>query len=133
MLSRNTPKYQGSHHPSARLSSKQGEQTARGSNRGDAKSRWCTSLVGRTPARQCCEPIGERDHEVPKFIRPLNDEAPGAIRAPLLTSKFTPGKTVGEAYRRHFGRHYPAMALLEVSRLFDPEAKVELMAIAVAA
>jgi len=40
---------------------------------------------------------------------------------------------IGEAYRRHFGRHYPAMALLEVSRLFDPKAKVELMAIAVTA
>jgi enamine deaminase RidA (YjgF/YER057c/UK114 family) len=42
-------------------------------------------------------------------------------------------KRIGEAYRRHFGRHYPAMALLEVSRLFDPQAKVELMAIAVTA
>jgi len=42
-------------------------------------------------------------------------------------------KEVGEAYRRHFGRHYPAMALLEVSRLFDAKAKVELMAIAVTA
>jgi enamine deaminase RidA (YjgF/YER057c/UK114 family) len=42
-------------------------------------------------------------------------------------------KQIGEAYRRHFGRHYPAMALLEVSRLFDPKAKVELMAIAVSA
>jgi enamine deaminase RidA (YjgF/YER057c/UK114 family) len=42
-------------------------------------------------------------------------------------------KQIGEAYRRHFGRHYPAMALLEVRRLFDPKAKVELMAIAVTA
>ena len=42
-------------------------------------------------------------------------------------------KQIGDAYRRHFGRHYPAMALLEVSRLFDPTAKVELMAIAVTA
>jgi enamine deaminase RidA (YjgF/YER057c/UK114 family) len=41
-------------------------------------------------------------------------------------------KEIGEAYRRHFGRHYPAMALLEVRRLFDPEAKVELMCIAAA-
>ena len=42
-------------------------------------------------------------------------------------------KEVGEAYRRHFGRHYPAMALLEVRRLFHPAAKVELMCIAVTA
>ena len=40
-------------------------------------------------------------------------------------------KTIGDAYRRHFGDHYPAMALLEVSRLFDKAARVELMAIAV--
>ena len=42
-------------------------------------------------------------------------------------------KEVGEAYRRHFGRHYPAMALLEVRRLFEPAAKVELMCVAVTA
>jgi enamine deaminase RidA (YjgF/YER057c/UK114 family) len=42
-------------------------------------------------------------------------------------------KEIGEAYRRHFGRHFPAMALLEVKRLFDPAAKVELMCIAVTA
>lgn len=40
---------------------------------------------------------------------------------------------IGESYRRHFGRHYPAMALLEVRRLFDPTAKVELMCVAVTA
>jgi len=42
-------------------------------------------------------------------------------------------KEVGEIYRRHFGRHYPAMALLEVRRLSDPAAKIELMCIAVTA
>ena len=40
-------------------------------------------------------------------------------------------EAIGEAYRRHFGSHYPAMALLEVRRLFDPQAKVELMCVAV--
>lgn len=38
---------------------------------------------------------------------------------------------IGEAYREVFGRHYPAMALLGVSELFDPVAKVELVATAV--
>lgn len=38
---------------------------------------------------------------------------------------------LGEAWRRHFGRHYPAMAWFEVKRLFDPAAIVEIMAIAV--
>lgn len=38
---------------------------------------------------------------------------------------------LGEAYREVFGRHYPAVALLGVSELFDPAAKVEVMATAV--
>jgi enamine deaminase RidA (YjgF/YER057c/UK114 family) len=40
-------------------------------------------------------------------------------------------REIGAAYRRHFGRHYPAMALLGVTRLFDESAKLELVAIAV--
>jgi enamine deaminase RidA (YjgF/YER057c/UK114 family) len=38
---------------------------------------------------------------------------------------------VGAAWRRHLGRHYPAMALFEVAGLFDPAARVELVAVAV--
>jgi enamine deaminase RidA (YjgF/YER057c/UK114 family) len=38
---------------------------------------------------------------------------------------------IGDVWERHFGRHYPAMALLEVRALFDPAAKVELMGVAV--
>ena len=34
-------------------------------------------------------------------------------------------------WQRHFGRHYPAMALVGVSALVEPDAKVELMGIAV--
>jgi len=45
----------------------------------------------------------------------------------------TASKAIGDAYRKHFGRHYPAMALLEVRRLFDEAARVELVCIAVMA
>lgn len=38
---------------------------------------------------------------------------------------------IGSVYRRHFERHYPAMALVEVTALFDPQARVELVAVAV--
>ncbi|HKP18933.1 MAG TPA: RidA family protein [Gaiellaceae bacterium] len=38
---------------------------------------------------------------------------------------------LGFAYRRHLGRHYPAMALFEVTGLFDPAAKVEVLGVAV--
>ena len=36
-----------------------------------------------------------------------------------------------EVWRSHMGRHYPAMALVEVSGLVDPRARVELEATAV--
>jgi enamine deaminase RidA (YjgF/YER057c/UK114 family) len=34
-------------------------------------------------------------------------------------------------YQRHFGQHYPAIALLGVAELFDPAAKLELVGTAV--
>jgi NAD(P)-dependent dehydrogenase (short-subunit alcohol dehydrogenase family) len=40
-------------------------------------------------------------------------------------------KPLGEAYRRRMGSHYPAMALVEVKSLVDPEAVVEIEATAV--
>jgi enamine deaminase RidA (YjgF/YER057c/UK114 family) len=38
---------------------------------------------------------------------------------------------LGEVYRKHFGRHYPALALFEVNGLFERDAKVELLCVAV--
>jgi enamine deaminase RidA (YjgF/YER057c/UK114 family) len=40
-------------------------------------------------------------------------------------------REIGQAYRRHFGKHYPAMALLEISGLFETTVKIELVATAV--
>lgn len=42
-------------------------------------------------------------------------------------------KELGAAWRRHFGKHYPAMACVEVRDLFDDGALVEISAIAVLA
>ena len=38
---------------------------------------------------------------------------------------------IGEAWQRIIGRHYPAMALVEVARLVEPPAMVEIEATAV--
>lgn len=38
---------------------------------------------------------------------------------------------LGQVWRLHFGRRYPAMGLFGVTELFDPAAKVELMGVAV--
>ena len=40
-------------------------------------------------------------------------------------------KEIGVAYREAFGRHFPAMAVVEVRRLVEPRAKVEIQAVAV--
>ena len=38
---------------------------------------------------------------------------------------------LGRVWRKHLGRHYPAMGLFAVSELFEPAAQVELMGVAV--
>jgi enamine deaminase RidA (YjgF/YER057c/UK114 family) len=40
-------------------------------------------------------------------------------------------RELGRMWRRHFGRHYPAIGLFGVNRLYDAEALVELMGVAV--
>ena len=40
-------------------------------------------------------------------------------------------KQIGEIWRARMGKHFPAMALVEVSRLVDPRGKVEIEATAV--
>jgi enamine deaminase RidA (YjgF/YER057c/UK114 family) len=40
-------------------------------------------------------------------------------------------RELGPVYRRHFGRHFPAMALLGVTELVEPGAKVEVVTTAV--
>jgi len=40
-------------------------------------------------------------------------------------------KPIGEHYRSVFGKHYPATTLVEVKGLFDPDAMVEIEAVAV--
>ena len=39
-------------------------------------------------------------------------------------------RTIGEAYRALFGRHYPSMTLVQVVRLVEADAKVEIEATA---
>ena len=42
-------------------------------------------------------------------------------------------KELGRVHQRHFGKHYPAMALFGVTGLMDPAAMVELVGVAVVA
>lgn len=40
-------------------------------------------------------------------------------------------RAIGVSYRAAFGKHFPPMALIGVSELFDPKAQVELVCVAV--
>ena len=40
-------------------------------------------------------------------------------------------KEIGERYRAHMGKHFPAMVLVEVKSLLDDNAKIEIEGIAV--
>lgn len=42
----------------------------------------------------------------------------------------TARKEFGAVWRRHCGKHYPAMAMFQVVSLFDPEARIEVQGIA---
>ena len=42
-------------------------------------------------------------------------------------------RPIGAIYRTHFGTHYPAMTLVEVRKLFENDAMIEIEAIAVIA
>nr|WP_211301168.1 RidA family protein [Murinocardiopsis flavida] len=62
--------------------------------------------------------------------------APGDLAALTVYTTDVPAyraalREIGVAYRGCMGRHYPAMALLGVSALFDEEALVELVGVAV--
>jgi len=40
-------------------------------------------------------------------------------------------RELGQVWKRRLGAHYPAMALFEITGLFHPAAKIEIMAVAV--
>ena len=40
-------------------------------------------------------------------------------------------REIGEVYKKFFGRHYPAMTLVEISKFFDTDAMIEIEAVAV--
>jgi enamine deaminase RidA (YjgF/YER057c/UK114 family) len=67
-------------------------------------------------------------------------EAAGAAPADLVSMQIfvtdvgdyrRSSSELGDEYRARFGRHYPAVALLGVTALFDPAALVELVAVAI--
>jgi len=72
---------------------------------------------------------------VAAVIRDAGGEPSDLVSMMIYTTEIGAYRTslaeLGAAYRDVFARHYPPMALIGINELFDPEAKVELVCIAV--
>jgi enamine deaminase RidA (YjgF/YER057c/UK114 family) len=63
---------------------------------------------------------GGQPADIARMVVYVTDKAEYAARA----------REIGEVWRARMGRHYPAMALVEVKALLDDEARVEIEAVA---
>jgi enamine deaminase RidA (YjgF/YER057c/UK114 family) len=63
---------------------------------------------------------GGRPEQIARLVMYVTDKNEYQLRT----------RELGERYRAHMGKHYPAMVLVEVKSLLDDEAKVEIEAIA---
>lgn len=72
---------------------------------------------------------------VAKVIAEAGGEPDDLVSMTIYTTDITGYKEnlgpIGQAYREVFGKHFPPMALIGVTELFDPKAKVELVCVAV--
>ena len=102
---------------------------------------WIGGQVGSDASGKIVEP-GDVVAQFGRAIRNLATALRAAGAAPEDTVKLTYYVTrldqyraglaaIGPAYREVFGRHYPATTLVEVTALFDPEALIEIDAVAV--
>jgi len=64
---------------------------------------------------------GGKPADIARMVVYVTDKSQYAARA----------REIGEVWRARMGRHYPAMALVEVKGLLDDEAKVEIEATAI--
>ena len=96
---------------------------------------WSAGLAGE-PANFAAQFAHALD-QVIAVVRGAGGEATDVARMTVYVTDLTEYRAslpaLGEAWRARFGKHYPAMALLEVKGLVDRGAKVEIEATAVLA
>jgi enamine deaminase RidA (YjgF/YER057c/UK114 family) len=85
---------------------------------GDFVTQWDGAL-GRVI--QVVRAAGGKPEDIGRMVVYLTDR-------PAYLANLTP---LGEVHRRHMGRHYPAMAVVEVKSLVDSKALVEIEAVAI--
>ncbi|PPK63596.1 RidA family protein [Actinokineospora auranticolor] len=89
------------------------------------------AIVGETMAEQFDRAAGN----VVSTLTAAGSEAPHLVSVIIYVTSVAAYKAalpeLGPLWRKHFGKHYPAVALLGVAELFDTEAMIELVATAV--
>ena len=85
---------------------------------GDLVAQWDGAL-GRV--MEVVRTAGGKPEHIGRMVVYLTDR-------PAYLANLTP---LGEVHRKHMGRHYPAMAVVEVKSLMDSHALVEIEAVAV--
>ncbi|MEX3009859.1 RidA family protein [Hoeflea sp. TYP-13] len=82
--------------------------------------------------------VGQCEQTFANIVAVLNEAGAGPEHIVRMTWYVTDKKEylarpkeLGEAYRRVFGRHFPAMAVVQVTALIEDRAKVEIEATAV--
>jgi enamine deaminase RidA (YjgF/YER057c/UK114 family) len=88
-------------------------------------------VVGETLVEQLDVALGN----VVTALRAAGAEPEHAVSMLMFTTAMeeyrASRRELGPVYRRHFGRHFPAMALLGVTELVEPRALVEVVTTAV--
>ncbi len=89
------------------------------------------AVVGETLVEQLDVALGN----VVTALRAAGAEPEHAVSLLLFTTAMDEyrrsRRELGPVYRRHFGRHFPAMALLGVTELVEPGATIEVVTTAV--
>jgi len=89
-------------------------------------------LTGRQPGQTVAAPEhGQRRQRVQAAGGEPDDLVSVVVFTTDMSEYRASLRELGEVWRRHFGRRYPAMALIGASSLFEPDARVELMGVAV--
>ena len=101
-------------------------------------------VAGQAPFNERGEVVGKDDFvaQFRRVVRNLNTaiEAAGGrphhyavltIYVTNLEAYWNNTKLLGSAYREVFGKHFPAITLVEVKRLYNPDCMIEVSGIAV--
>jgi enamine deaminase RidA (YjgF/YER057c/UK114 family) len=96
---------------------------------------WDPTKAEPTFVKGFAEQFGQALSNVMDVVKKAGSAAEDVVQMTVYVTDrdeyITQLKEVGAQWQKHLGRHYPAMALIQVAALLSPEAKVEIQAVAV--